>query len=73
MSGLILTRERGQSIRIGDDIIITLVDMDRGRARIQIDAPRNIPVHREEVYRRIHRTEDGNGNVAEPVEEVHDE
>lgn len=50
---LILTRKCNESIRIGDDITITMMRVDAGQVRIGIDAPRGVPVHREEVYERI--------------------
>jgi carbon storage regulator len=50
---LILTRRLGESIAIGDDIKITFLDIDGRQLRIGIEAPKNIPVHRGEVYRII--------------------
>ena len=50
---LILTRKCNESIRIGDEITITVMRIDSGQVRIGIDAPRGVPVHREEVYERI--------------------
>jgi len=50
---LVLTRKLGESIRIGDDIKITIVELDGRFAKIGIDAPRSVIVHREEVYERI--------------------
>lgn len=50
---LILTRKRGSTIIIGDDIRITIVDVSGDQIKLGIDAPRDIPVHREEVYDRI--------------------
>ncbi len=47
---LVLTRRRGEIIRIGDDIRIIVVDIRDSSVRIGVDAPRDIPVHREEVY-----------------------
>ena len=64
---LILSRKRSESIRIGDDVIITVVEVRGDRVRLGIGAPREIPVHREEVYQAIKRgttkaevTEEGN-------------
>jgi carbon storage regulator len=50
---LVLTRKLGESIRIGDDVRITLVELDGRFAKIGIDAPRHVIIHREEVYGRI--------------------
>ncbi len=50
---LVLTRKAGESIRIGRDITITIVEGDGGSVKIGIDAPKHITVHREEVYQRI--------------------
>ncbi|MGL1933906.1 MAG: carbon storage regulator CsrA [Fibrobacterales bacterium] len=50
---LVLTRKVGDSIRIGDDIKLTIVDVDGNNIKVGIDAPRSIAVHREEVYERI--------------------
>jgi carbon storage regulator len=50
---LVLTRRVGEVIRIGDDVSICILEIQRGQVRIAIDAPREIPVHREEVYRSV--------------------
>lgn len=49
---LVLTRRVGEKIRIGDDIVITLLGVRGNQYKIGIDAPREMPVHREEIYRR---------------------
>ena len=50
---LILTRKIGESIRIGDDIVVTVEERKGNHIRLSIQADREIPVHREEVYDRI--------------------
>lgn len=52
---LILTRRAGESIRIGDDTVVTVIEVSRDNARIGIDAPRSVAVHRQEVYESIMR------------------
>ncbi len=46
---LVLSRHLGERIMIGDDIIITVVDIDRGKIRLGITAPRDTPIYREEI------------------------
>ncbi len=50
---LILTRRVGESICIGDDIQITVLGLSGNQARIGIAAPKDIPIHRDEIYKRI--------------------
>ena len=47
---LILTRKSGESITIGDDVKITIVEIKGKQVRVGIDAPRSYIIHREEVY-----------------------
>lgn len=50
---LILGRKLQEKIRIGDDITITLLNIVGSTIQIGIDAPKDIPIHREEVYQKI--------------------
>lgn len=50
---LVLSRNRDQVICIGDNIQITIVDIQRDKVRLGIDAPPEVPVHRLEVYEAI--------------------
>ena len=67
---LVLSRQRDESIMIGDDVEITIVDVRGDKVRLGITAPKNIPVHRREIYDAIQREktekaqEGGNGQVA---------
>jgi len=49
----ILSRRVGDSVMIGDDVIITVLGVKGSQARVGIAAPKNVPVHREEVFERI--------------------
>jgi carbon storage regulator len=50
---LVVTRRVGQAIKIGDDITVSVQEVNGKQVRIGVDAPRDVPVHREEVYERI--------------------
>lgn len=52
---LVLSRHRDESIMIGDDIVVTIVDIRGDKVRLGITAPTNIPVHRQEVFDAIIR------------------
>lgn len=52
---LVLSRQRDESIIIGDNIVVTIVDVRGDKVRLGIDAPTEIPVHRQEVYEAIQR------------------
>jgi carbon storage regulator len=52
---LVLSRHRDESIMIGDDVVVTIVDIRGDKVRLGIDAPQSIPVHRQEVYEAIQR------------------
>ena len=50
---LILTRKIGQSIRIGDDIIVKIVEIDGSQIKIGIEAPKGVAIFREELYEKL--------------------
>ena len=50
---LILSRKTGESIMIGDDMVVTVLGVKGNQTRIGINAPKEVAVHREEVYQRI--------------------
>ena len=52
---LVLSRQKDESIMIGDEVEITIVDVRGDKVRLGITAPKKIPVHRREVYEAIQR------------------
>ncbi len=68
---LILTRRVGETLMIGDDVTVTVLGVKGNQVRIGINAPKEISVHREEIYERIKREQEGQaGDNAEPVQPV---
>ena len=57
MGYLVLTRKAGETLKIGDDVSVVVMGVNHGQVKIGIDAPRDVPVHREEVAERIKRGE----------------
>lgn len=62
---LILTRRIQESLKIGDDVTITVLSIKGNQVRIGIDAPRDVEVHREEIY---HRVKNAEKNAAEGID-----
>jgi carbon storage regulator len=52
---LVLTRKKGQSLMIGHDIEISIIDIQGDQVRIGINAPKNITIHRKEIYEEIRK------------------
>src|SRR5687767_4940778 len=52
---LVLSRERGETVNIGDEIEITVIDIRGDKVRLGVSAPRHVAVHRKEVYEAIKR------------------
>lgn len=59
---LILTRRVGESIMIGGNIVVTLLGVNGNQARVGITAPKEIPVHREEIAERIRKEREAGGS-----------
>ena len=69
---LVLTRKENESIMIGDDIEVKLLDVKENQVKIGIIAPREIAVHRREVYDAIQKENDEAASGAESVDSISD-
>lgn len=64
---LVLSRQRDETIKIGDDIEVTVVDIRGDKVRLGINAPKSVSVHRKEVYEAIQKEKNAAQAVAEGV------
>lgn len=62
---LALSRKKNESIMIGDDIEITVVDVQADQVKLAISAPRSVPVHRKEVYLQIQQENKAAAKISE--------
>ena len=63
---LILTRRIGETVMIGDDVTTTVLGVKGNQVRIGINAPKSVAVHREEIYERIKRDQQGSEDRDKP-------
>lgn len=69
---LVLSRQKDESIIIGDDVEVVIVDVRGDKVRLGITAPKNISVHRREVYEAIQREKKDKAEKAEPPKDQTD-
>ena len=67
---LILTRRSNESIRIGNDIQVTVLGTSGGKVRLGIAAPKDIPVHRQEVYEQIQAEREAKTSVDSTIDKA---
>ena len=63
---LILTRRVGESLMIGDEVTVTVLGVKGNQVRIGVNAPKEVSVHREEIYERIKAEKSGDGEPPTP-------
>lgn len=61
---LILTRRVGETLIIGDEVTVTVLGVRGNQVRIGVNAPKNVAVHREEIYQRIQQEKDASNGHA---------
>ncbi|HBO3608846.1 carbon storage regulator [Pseudomonas aeruginosa] len=59
---LILTRRVGETLMVGDDVTVTVLGVKGSQVRIGVNAPKEVAVHREEIYQRIQKEKDQEPN-----------
>lgn len=62
---LILTRRVGETVMIGNDVTVTVLGVKGNQVRVGINAPKNVAVHREEIFERIKREQQGESGSGE--------
>ena len=68
---LVLSRKKNESIIINDDITVVVVEIRGDKVRLGIEAPKEVPVHRQEVYEAIHRQDAAKEEIEQAIEISH--
>jgi carbon storage regulator len=70
---LILTRRVGETVMIGNEVTVTVLGVKGNQVRIGVNAPKDVAVHREEIYDRIKREEEGEPSTRNPTVKIVDD
>ena len=70
---LILTRRVGETVMIGNEVTVTVLGVKGNQVRIGVNAPKDVAVHREEIYERIKREHDQDANMVAPGAKIVDD
>jgi carbon storage regulator len=70
---LILTRRVGETVMIGNEVTVTVLGVKGNQVRVGVNAPKDVAVHREEIYERIKREQDQDPRMGAPVSKIEDD
>jgi carbon storage regulator len=70
---LILTRRVGETVMIGNEVTVTVLGVKGNQVRVGVNAPKDVAVHREEIYERIKREEDQEARSGVPATKIVDD
>ena len=70
---LILTRRVGETVMIGNEVTVTVLGVKGNQVRVGVNAPKDVAVHREEIYERIKREEDLDSRAGAPISKIVDD